>query len=201
MGTGGVRYGAGRPGWRRKCEHCLRLDVRLLRARNLLRAGIWFSWGWSWNGERSSEVGITMRADAMEVRYIWTPNDDEPRDICCIVPLERTPCRYGGTRTWFRCPDCGRRCALVYGLNRWGHFACRRCLNLAYQSEAEDVTGRAWRKQRRLEALLDEHGNRPKRMRWRTYERICERIDECEAVRDAALLPQMLRLLGRLERR
>ena len=39
MGTGGSRYGAGRPGWKRKAERSQGFDVRQVAAKGL------FKWG------------------------------------------------------------------------------------------------------------------------------------------------------------
>lgn len=138
-----------------------------------------------------------MRPEAMEIRYRRTPSDGDPYDVCCVVPLERTSCRYGGLRTWFACPDCHRRCSLVYGLNRRGRFSCRVCMRLGYTSEAESPLDRACRKQQKLEALLTEDGTKPKGMRWRTFEHIYARIEQAEEVKEAAMIPQLARLLAR----
>jgi len=59
-------------------------------------------------------------------------------------------------------------------------------MNLAYECEAEDVVGRLWRKQLKLEAKLGADGEKPKRMRWQSYKRLCERIDAVEEERIAA---------------
>ncbi|MCK0104246.1 hypothetical protein MWU63_18325 [Pseudohalocynthiibacter sp. F2068] len=50
------------------------------------------------------------------------------------VALTETPCHYGGTRQWFVCPDCRRRCGVLY-INRC--IGCRSCHNLAYASQYE----------------------------------------------------------------
>jgi hypothetical protein len=69
MGTGGSRYGAGRPGWRRKCEHYLRFDVRNLHRVTRLRPGR-LGWQWTRDGEQiaiSGDRGIgsfALGADA-----------------------------------------------------------------------------------------------------------------------------------------
>jgi hypothetical protein len=39
MGTGGSRYGAGRPGYKGKAEACMRLDVRMWARRGTLTPG------------------------------------------------------------------------------------------------------------------------------------------------------------------
>jgi hypothetical protein len=52
------------------------------------------------------------------------------------VYLDQTPCTYGGTRAWFRCParGYGRRVTILYG---GAIFACRHCYRLAYPSQRE----------------------------------------------------------------
>jgi hypothetical protein len=77
-------------------------------------------------------------------------------------------------------------------------FACRICLRLGYISESLDTVDRLWRKQSKLESRLGQDGDRPKRMRQRTYERIWARIDAVEAARDAAWWPGFARLAARL---
>lgn len=177
MGTGGSRLGAGRPGWRRKCEQSLPLDVRVLHRHGRLQAGGVFPWRWTWSNteESAGTISIASREASVELRYTWTPSAGAPQHKAYSVELERTPCRYGGTRPWFRCPWCSRRVALLYGLSSDGYFGCRLCLRLAYMSEAESRTDRILRKLHKLEANLGEDGEKPKWMRWRTFERICER--------------------------
>src|SRR4051794_11999805 len=107
MRTGGSRYGAGRPGWRRKCESRLRLDLRQLRRRGHTTAGQDFGWAWFREGEEFASIGVRTFADSMLLNYTWTPNGD-PIAISCSVSLTQTPCTYGGWWTYFVCPECGR---------------------------------------------------------------------------------------------
>jgi hypothetical protein len=63
-------------------------------------------------------------------------------------------------------------------------------MRLAYAGEAQDATGRIWRKQRKLAARLgaedrtDPHPPRPRGMHQRTYRRVLKRIWACEMWRD-----------------
>jgi hypothetical protein len=196
MGTGGYRYGAGRPGWRRKCEQSLPLDIRRLKAKGLLRPGQWFRWTWSADGERVGDIGVSVGSHHLELTYRWTPYGSPARDIRCDVPFAWTPCHFGGSRQWFACPRCGRRCAVIY--MGGGEFACRTCLRLGYISESLDTVNRLWRKQSKLEVRLGPDGGKPKRMRKRTYERIWARIDAVEEARDAAWWTGFARLAVRL---
>lgn len=113
MGTGGFRRGAGRPGWRAKCEHVRGLDIRKLAS---LAVGTTGSYYWICDGESAGSVGYAVSATCVTLMYTWTPSSGLPVDVRFEVPLERTPCHFGGSRPWFRCPACKRRCAIIYGL-------------------------------------------------------------------------------------
>jgi hypothetical protein len=197
MGTGGCRYGAGRPGWRRRCEFSLPLDVRRLHQRGHLRPGSQFGWHWTRDGEEIGSIGLSTHAQSVHLSYTRTARG-EPETKSYNVPLVYTPCYFGGTRPWFICPWCDRRCAVLYGISGDGYFACRRCMRLGYASESEDRTSRLWRKQRKLEARLAGDYRRPKGMWQRTYQRICDRIEEIEEAKDLGFYVQALKFLRRL---
>jgi hypothetical protein len=194
MGTGGERYGAGRPGWRRKCERLLSLDVRRMAREGCLIPGRAGGWQWSRSGEPFANIGYRAEASCLRLTYTWTPPGGDPLSLNYPVWLTRTPCNFGGVRLWFVCPRCARRCAVIYGLARDGRFGCRQCLRLGYSGEAESVSDRTWRRQRKLEAQLERKG-----IRQRTFDRIMSRIEECEQRRDIALAPSLARLLARLD--
>ncbi len=99
-------------------------------------------------------------------------------------------------RVWFRCRWCARRCAILYGLSGDGYFACRICLRLGYASECEDRTGRLWRKRRKLEARLVDGELKPRWMRWRTFEKISDRMDAVDEALDTELFIRCARLFG-----
>src|SRR5215831_7329382 len=135
MGKGGSRFGAGRPGWRQKCEHLLALDVRVLARRGRLAPGMSYSWAWSRGGEPAGNIGIHTGSDHVRLAYTWTPYGSDPQQVECCVRLERTPCHFGGSRPWFRCPRCWALRAVIYGVASDGKFGCRRCMRLAYATE------------------------------------------------------------------
>ena len=109
------------------------------------------------------------------------------------VPLEWTPCNFGGGRPWFLCPGagCGQRVAVLYGPGRY--FLCRHCYDLGYESQRENKMHRALRKAQKIRERLGGTANmtepfpeKPKGMHWRTYERLCARLWnlEGEAMRE-----------------
>jgi hypothetical protein len=181
MGTGGSRFGAGRPGWRRKCEHLLALDVRVLARRGRLTPGMSYSWAWTRGGHPAGNIGIQTASDHVRLAYTWTPSGSDLQQVDCSVRLERKPCHLGGTRPWFRCPRCWSLRAVIYGVASDGKFGCRRCMRLGYASEAESRIDRINRKLHKLQAKLGEEGEKSKWMRWRTFDRICARIDAADA--------------------
>ena len=181
MGRGGHRWGAGRPGWHVKAEHCLRLDVRALARRKVLGVGC-FDWVWKdgHTGERIGAISIAARPDSLGLSY--TVNGDSISDT---LRIERTACTLGGTRPWLCCPRCQRRVAVLH--LRSGRFVCRACGGVAYASQSEDTMDRLWRRQRKLEARLGEGWQRPKGMHHATRARIYDAIIQCEVWRDHAL--------------
>jgi hypothetical protein len=197
MSTGGYRYGAGRPGWRRKCEHLVSLDVRQLHRKRLLRPGSLFGWHWSCGGEPSGNVSVYVEPDRLNLSYRWTPSGGEPQSRDTAFRLSQSSCHFGGFRHWFICKWCCRRCAIIYGVSGDGYFACRRCLKLGYSSEAEDLMDRLWRKQGKLEARLADDCQKPKWMRMRTYERIWTKIDVIEERKDVACWTGVMRIMRR----
>lgn len=188
MGRGGMRYGAGRPGWRVKAEHTLRLDVRDLSRRRLLGGGS-FTWTWrnTETGETTASVNVTTFPDLMRLSY--RANGTETAQTFTI---ERTPCPFGGSRPWLRCWRCSRRVAVLF--LRGDRFACRSCGGVAYASQSEDDIGRAWRTQTKLERRLDDDLKRPKGMRQATYEHLVARIIGCERLREKRISEFLVRL-------
>ena len=182
MGSGGSRFGAGRPAQRIKAEHCRSIDVRRWQRERILRAGASGTWGWSNSetGERTSTIGYRVGDDFVNLDYAISGKASGQR-----IALDRTACTYGGTRAWFVCPIRGERVAVLY--LRAGRFACRHCQRIAYASQSGDVIDRTWRRQRGAEARLIGGRDRPVGMHRRTFERIKTVIADCEAVRSQAL--------------
>jgi hypothetical protein len=192
----------------------LRLDVRWLAHEGLIRSGIAASMSLNWTRNGKPAGDITVRYDAarpheliLDYRTVKT-GEIEWTDVREVIPLEWTPCHYGGERVWCRCPGCGSRRAVLY--SRHGRFLCVPCNRLAYAVTRED---RLTQLNRRGEKIADRLGAerewvlnwlippfKPKGMHWRTYERLCR---EWRAVRDAAnadYYAGLLRLIASSER-
>lgn len=182
MGTGGMRWGAGRPGRHVKAEHCRSIDARRWARDGILQAGR--SGGWAWTdpdtGERLASIGYSVGPEA--VTLIYSMGDTPMRQH---VPILATACNYGGQRYWFGCPWCGKRVANLFLRHRG--FACRKCNRIAYASQSEDALGRTWRKQSKIEQRLGEYWQRPTGMHQATRDRLIAAMMECEERREDRL--------------
>lgn len=188
MGRGGLRYGAGRPGRHRKAEQTFRLDLRQFRQRGLLALGN-YTLTWHYGGSSECAGSIGVRVEPGRLKLGFSVNGVEAGHA---VELDRTRCNFGGTRTWFRCGYCARRCAVLY--LRGSTFRCRLCAGVVYASQSEDVIDRTWRRQRRLEARLGPDGSRPRGMHVATYQRLTRAVLACELLRDDEIARVLLRL-------
>ena len=190
---GGYRSGAGRPASRPQTSWSVRLDVRKLARDGLLTPDRQTTWRWS-NGLVATLAAHTHHL-ALSYRYTFT---EGPRDVQSNVVLEKTPCQFGGTRTWFACPRCHRRVAILY---LWGWPSCRTCTRMAYPSQSEDAIGRSWRRTGKIETKLAGGADkwnyrRPKGMRRATFKRLMEAYWREDMLRDDALAAFMARMPG-----
>src|SRR5579862_377925 len=175
-------YGSGRRIATRDCtDDYVRLDVRWLKRQGYLQAGWSNMVHWSWSGERIASVMIDAVDGQITLRYRTRPRGGEWQDRHHPVAVEWAPCHFGGNRAWFRCPNCGRRAAILYGATV---FTCRRCLHLAYQTQREAPHYRALYKAQAIHqklggtGIIDDLVFKPKGMHWRTYSRQMARLQE-----------------------
>jgi hypothetical protein len=135
------------------------------------------------------------------------------RFVCFEIPgfnqtigLTNVPRFFGGVQRYFFCPMTGDRASVLWMPRGQNAFASRKYWQMrgkAYSSQFLDPVGRAERRIEQLEARLvyneeDELMYKPKRMRHKTFDRICVRLDDCEAVRDDRLIRVLARLMKRL---
>lgn len=154
------------------------LDVRTLSQSLPDSEGLWRSIKWSRGGSPRGDIRARVLGELLWLSYRTRRFGGEWRDREYSVTLERTPCHYGGSRLWFRCPaqSCGRRVRILYG---GGYFLCRKCMGLSYASQREVERDRA---AARADALidrvrghtgcLDSFPPRPKGMHSITYDRL-----------------------------
>ena len=93
------------------------------------------------------------------------------------------PCHFGGERPFFFCPECSRRCRILYLTDP---LACRKCLGLAYKTQRQEPWQRQATKARRLRRKLGADEDRgcpiakPAGQHWETFIRLTDEIAELE---------------------
>jgi len=190
-------YGSGRSTGQPTVEQAIRLDIDQMMRRGIIRVGRHVAW----------EMSLTLYDDDIDVKFesrarnawnswlrlrysiadYWT---GEQLEIDDKMRLTTTQPHFGGLRWWFVCPRSNRRCRQLYLPLGGRHFWSRRAYRLGYASQREDAYDRALRRARKLCLRLGgdpadgELPARPKRMRWRTYDRIIAKLDAAHRVVD-----------------
>jgi len=136
---------------------------------------------------RVDKLGVVAKSDGL----LFVRRDDQGQLGQLFVPFVFSPTKFGGQRTWFRCPGCGTGCRVLYGTNS---LRCGRCRGLKYQSQYQAAAfrhlDRAHKIRRRLgkpSASGDPLPPKPHRMRWRTYRRLECLVLRLETARWAAM--------------
>ena len=173
--------GSGRKYGKRCTDNMRSVDVRNLRRDGLLKPGSVFELSWTWRGKAEAAIAVAVTADRVRFVYCNSERGGPWEDVDCTAMLDHTPMHFGGVQTWWRCPCCHRRAALLY-VGRT--MACRHCWNLAYRSERETEEDRALRRAGRIRRRLgwepgiaNGRGTKPKGMHWRTFWKLCAEHD------------------------
>ena len=189
-------YGSGGYSSKRTTWEFLQLDIRQLRRKEFWRVDWCGTVTWFLRGEAMSSAGLQVQSDRIVLNYTHSRNGGDKKHYDYPVFLDRTPCNFGGTRTWFRCPaqGCGRRVEVLYG---GGVFACRHCYNLAYQSQREPRWERYLTRAQAIKRKLgadpaDDFPDKPRGMHRRTYSRLVQEYEDADA---RSWSPWMLRML------
>ena len=176
----------------------LRLDIRDLERKGFLRPNGWVVLRWSRGEEVVGSIRISAEFDRVFLSYRHQRYGGDWENREHSVFLDRTRCNYGGERVWFLCPgrDCSRRVAVLYG---GSIFACRRCYQLAYDSQREAPHSRALGRAQAIRVKLGgspvgDFPDKPKGMHWPTYWRYCRQAQEAEA---QSCPPWILKLIAR----
>jgi len=169
-------YGSGR--WYRcnskaTAESQDRIDIRCLKKQGYLRPRFSGLLSWSLCNKQKGSIVYRMEGDhRMVLNYRHRPHDGEWETV------EQA----GGHRTWFLCPLCWKRVAVLYCADKY--FFCRHCYDLTYSSQQESRPDRLMRKARKIRKkigggvnLLDPFPDKPKNMHWETYWRLRERAE------------------------
>ena len=175
-------------GWNAKAttESRQRIDIRWLKRQNYLWPGYSGSLSWSNRGEKTGSIGYRIEKNKMILKYRHKPCDGEWEGVEQTIFIDQTSCNYGGQRSWFFCPYCSRRCAVIYCCGKY--FACRVCCRLTYQTCNETPMDRKTSKANKLRERIGAKPGafnhlpifKPKGMHQSTWARIRNEIQYLE---------------------
>jgi hypothetical protein len=193
-------YGSGRSGGGPTVESALRLDIDSMLRWRAIRPGFHITGEMTLNLyddkiDVKFESNVGKAGDGwLRLRYemtdYWSCEELEIEDK---IYLATTRPHFGGLRWWFVCPRLNRRARKLYLPLGGRHFWSRRAYRLAYASQRETDFDRALRRARKLYDRLggdpadDEYPDKPKRMRWRTYNRLMDKLVAADEVTDERL--------------
>lgn len=183
-----------------KCNEYHSIDLAYLRRKKLLNVGRWSTLHWSRGGQETGWIRIECLNGGVRLVYRFRRGGDEWQDVSEFVPLIETATQFGGTRQWFECLSCRRRCRILYG---GSYFRCRRCHGLKYETQYEPAFGRAATRALKIRERLGcrdgieaPFPDKPKHMRWATYLRLRDEEAELQS-RWAAGIISRFRLFER----
>lgn len=194
---GGI--GSGNHGGRPMVEGGVVLDVNKLIRDGTFRPGSWHGlivWTEVYSGRETARVGYEthMARERGYVRLRYTATDPwsgEKRHHDYPLELATTPQPFGGRRWWWVCPRRGDLVSKLYMPAGATAFASRKCFHIAYRSQRESPCDRAisqaFKLRRRLGATggIGDFIEKPKGMRWATFDRKMDQLKRIEAVVNA----------------
>ena len=181
-----------------KTEETHRVDIRFLKKKGFLRPGAHGSLSWTCGGRPTGDIRFQTYNDAIHLIYKHRSYGEEWKQENERIAFDWTPCNYGGSRQWLICPHCGKRVAIVYGLD--SGFLCRHCYDLPYSSQSETQLDRMYRKVRKIRRKLDNGDgyfnpdnltesiiHKPKGMHWKTFNRLAKQEQDLDFYVDKML--------------
>jgi len=134
-------YGSGR--WQLYDKKTTVEDCRSLSTTDLLRGGflqpgqtvIGLTSRWYVGERETSSIGVDVYAGETDNAYCRLHYNQSGRQYAYFVDLVTTEPHFGGVQWWFICPLCHEsRCRKLYLPPSGGHFGCRSCHDLTYES-------------------------------------------------------------------
>ncbi|WP_018997961.1 hypothetical protein [Hirschia maritima] len=145
----------------------------------------WFERNWSgtvtWSKAGCTTGSIGYR---LSPKFLCLSYSSGGEAVNETFAFEMTKQHFGGKRRWIICRGCERRCRVLYGAKL---FRCRKCYELTYPSQYEDIRVPGLSTATSLKDKLGgESGfaypfpNKPKGMHWNTYRRWERMYEEAE---------------------
>lgn len=193
--SGGHRWGRQRAA----VEACYRFDAKMLRKLLTAPPGAHLAVSFGWTGPRGENAkahAIYRAGDSFLTLHFERIGETEtpaPQRIA----IRFSPCHFGGQRVWLVCGLCQRRAFRLFlyphfymNGKRLDRFYCRVCLGLTYdQRRTKDLLTLGQMRARRVQKKLGDTSHewqwlpdKPKYMRWRTYERLAAQHENAAAL-------------------
>ena len=145
-------YGSGRRSNKPKVEECSSIDASKLSKIGCFKNGWNGTTTWSRNGKKFSSIGMRGTANYLHLGY----SSEHYGSVIQPIRIERVPCRFGGSRAYFKC-NCTRRVVKLYGAGRL--FLCRHCYRLFHSSKNKGFWDRSLRQRTKHQRRLTDDGS------------------------------------------
>ena len=134
---------------KRTVDGCLRLDITIFMKKGVLQSTPGTG-GVLYLPQRANNtlslvpyelVELSPGRLGLRVDYLHFSGSGGPTLVDYVIELEATPCHFGGSRWWFRCPggaprsECRARRQTLYRPQEEPMLACRSCHGLTYRSQ------------------------------------------------------------------
>lgn len=194
-------------------ESSISLPVHRVVAERAAKGWIRFRGSWQWtrtlySGETNKSVigysvEITPADGRGKLRLNFTCNGEA---IEQTIRLEAMPRHYGGVQWYGRCPQTGDRASKLYLPPGGKRFLSRRAYRLAHAIQNESKAGRHCARRwaiirKKLKSDLPDGWDKPKWMRWRTFDRITAQLEYHDEMWTGAMVRTLDRLTGGAWRR
>jgi hypothetical protein len=188
-----------RPRTKLKAELVRRIDIATWHRKGLLRTKCSFERFWTVDSKKTGAVKVVVEpCQSVTLNYeCGTGNSKEEISMSVRMPI--TPCHFGGSRPWFECPICNKRVGILYLVHRY--FECRRCANVAYSSQSETPSNRAFRAETKILAKLGPKAKKPRWMRRKTFCRLEDKLIDIMIKRDQLFEARMANFMQPRKRR
>jgi hypothetical protein len=203
-------YGSGRSSGRVLVENALRIDIDAMIRRGCIQPGSHVAGEMRFDFD-DQELAVQFESRLghpdnswIRLKYAiadyWTGDEHQIDDQIFLVG-SRPP--FGGVRWWFKCLRSGRRVRKLYLPLGGRHFRSRLAYRLAYACQHEPADDRARRRARKLYRRLgadlddDTYPDKPKRMRWKTYNRLMDKLIAAERFADRVADQRLIMLAAR----
>lgn len=187
-------------------DEAKKIDIRELQRRQSLYCGNTGELFWhnAKTKESTGRIVFIVKVDCLVFSYrAKRHNSQHWQDYEVIAPLTYTPCNYGNSRVWFKCPRCSKRVAILY-VNI--QIACRTCQRLNYLSQQQ--TKGMWQDRDRMNKIREKLNwplyqdvlfrTKPKNMQYKTFYRLVKEHDFYELSYLSAFGLTIDKMYGRL---